>query len=414
MDKSTDFPHPAGTTDTAAPAETPGHESYCNRCFRKYPTSEMKATANGLVCSTCLDEATFGIGKGTAPEASTYRFEFTGSGSEYFRIWIVNLLLSIITLGIYSPWAKVRKNKYFYRNTSIAGSSFDYHGNPMAILKGRVFAVLVIIALQLSQKMSPALYGLIVILVALILPWMITRAYAFRLHNTSWRGIRLRFHGTVTGAYIMFILYGCLTILTLGICFPLLYRQMRLFLVNNAAFGTSRSELTVSAGDVFGVFIKTILISFAVAIVMSLAAGLVFSLLGALSIQSGRPSQTMFIWIGIIAIALYMLYRVIVQSFFRTRIANLMWDHTRIDAIRFESHQRARDLASIIAGNAVLTFITLGFYWPWARVQLAKYYADTLQVYAPDGLNSFVADVESAVAAAGDEVTEALDVDFSF
>ena len=33
---------------------------------------------------------------------------FTGSGSEYFKIWIVNVLLTIITLGMYYPWAKVR------------------------------------------------------------------------------------------------------------------------------------------------------------------------------------------------------------------------------------------------------------------------------------------------------------------
>ena len=34
--------------------------------------------------------------------------EFRGNGYEYFRIWIVNILLTIMTLGIYSAWAKVR------------------------------------------------------------------------------------------------------------------------------------------------------------------------------------------------------------------------------------------------------------------------------------------------------------------
>lgn len=47
--------------------------------------------------------------------------EFTGSGSEYFRIWIVNLLLTLVTLGIYYPWAKVRRLRYFYGNTLVAG-----------------------------------------------------------------------------------------------------------------------------------------------------------------------------------------------------------------------------------------------------------------------------------------------------
>src|SRR5690348_8005620 len=68
-------------------------------------------------------------------------FEFTGRGGEYFRIWIVNLALTIITLGIYSAWAKVRRLQYFYRNTTLYGSSFDYHGDPIAILKGRIIGV---------------------------------------------------------------------------------------------------------------------------------------------------------------------------------------------------------------------------------------------------------------------------------
>ena len=33
---------------------------------------------------------------------------FTGDGKEYFRIWVVNLLLTLATFGIYSAWAKVR------------------------------------------------------------------------------------------------------------------------------------------------------------------------------------------------------------------------------------------------------------------------------------------------------------------
>ena len=57
---------------------------------------------------------------------------FTGSGEEFFGIWIINLVLSICTLGIYSAWAKVRTKRYFYGNTILAGSSFEYVANPMA------------------------------------------------------------------------------------------------------------------------------------------------------------------------------------------------------------------------------------------------------------------------------------------
>ena len=65
----------------------------------------------------------------TAPQApadsvrNTMRFE--GSASEYFKIWIVNTALTIVTLGIFSAWAKVRSKRYFYGNTYIGTESFS-------------------------------------------------------------------------------------------------------------------------------------------------------------------------------------------------------------------------------------------------------------------------------------------------
>ena len=66
---------------------------------------------------------------------SRYPVEFTASAAEYFRIWIVNLALTIATLGIYSAWAKVRKKRYFYAHTKIDGDGFEYRGRPLAPCK---------------------------------------------------------------------------------------------------------------------------------------------------------------------------------------------------------------------------------------------------------------------------------------
>src|SRR6266513_5631580 len=66
---------------------------------------------------------------------------FTGQAGEYFRIWIVNICLSIVTLGIYSAWAKVRRKRYFYGNTLLGDSAFEYLADPKAILKGRIVVV---------------------------------------------------------------------------------------------------------------------------------------------------------------------------------------------------------------------------------------------------------------------------------
>src|SRR5437667_1447041 len=91
--------------------------------------------------------------------------EFTGTGGEYFRIWIVNLLLTIVTLGIYSAWAKVRRKRYFYGHTRLDGDPFEYRGNPVAILKGRLLAVAVAAVVYSVSHFAP-LYLWIVILAA--------------------------------------------------------------------------------------------------------------------------------------------------------------------------------------------------------------------------------------------------------
>ena len=54
----------------------------------------------------------------------------------------VNLALSIVTLGIYSAWASVRTRRYFYANTRVAGSPFEYSAKPLPILRGRILAAL--------------------------------------------------------------------------------------------------------------------------------------------------------------------------------------------------------------------------------------------------------------------------------
>ena len=80
-------------------------------------------------------------GPAAAKSAAPVSLQFTGSAGEYFRIWIVNLCLNVVTLGLYSPWAKVRRKRYFYGSTLLEGSAFEYTGNPVAILKGRLLVL---------------------------------------------------------------------------------------------------------------------------------------------------------------------------------------------------------------------------------------------------------------------------------
>src|SRR5262249_9597349 len=139
---------------------------------------------------------------------------FTGTGSEYFGIWIVNLLLTLLTLGIYSAWAKVRRLQYFYRHTEVAGSSFDFHGNPVRILVGRILALGLLFLYNYSVRLQSVWTIVIIVGLALIMPWLLRNSLRFRLYNASWRGTRFHFRGGVGRAYPLFLLDFLLAWLT--------------------------------------------------------------------------------------------------------------------------------------------------------------------------------------------------------
>src|ERR1700759_3690739 len=83
-------------------------------------------------------------------------FQFIGSAAEYFRISIVNLLLTLVTVGVYAPWAKVRRARDLYGSTRLAGSAFGFHGSPVALLKGRLFTLGMLAVLGVTARLFPS------------------------------------------------------------------------------------------------------------------------------------------------------------------------------------------------------------------------------------------------------------------
>ena len=187
-------------------------------------------------------------------QSQTLPFIFTGKGSEYFSIWIVNLALSIVTLGIYSAWAKVRKLQYLYRNTSLAGSSFDYHGNPIAILKGRGIALAALIGMQLALQFAPIVGLVLLLLIFGVMAWMIKRSLQFKLYNSSYRGLRFSFHGSTGGAYRVFLGLTVAAAL-LGFLWPYTHHQIKSYQQNNSRYGQTDFTFSGTVGQFYKVYL---------------------------------------------------------------------------------------------------------------------------------------------------------------
>src|SRR5690242_11019356 len=178
-------------------------------------------------------------------------FEFRGSGGEYFRIWIVNFALSIVTLGIYSAWASVRTRRYFYANTWLAGSPFEYSAQPLPILRGRLIAALAFACYILASRISPWLQLAAAGAIALVMPWLLVRGLAFRARYSSWRGLPFRFEPDFKGAYGWFLAAYLLMLPTLGFIYPWIKARQQEWTVQNHRYGNAAFDFHGDVGDYY-------------------------------------------------------------------------------------------------------------------------------------------------------------------
>lgn len=366
------------------------------------------------------------------------RFEFTGTGSEYFRIWVVNLLLTIATLGAYSAWAKVRRQQYFYRNTRVGGAIFDYHGEPKAILKGRLLALFLVAAYKISYDISPVAAALIAVLLVGIMPWLLARAFRFTLANSSYRGLRFQFRGTVGDAYRMLILFPIILAVTgffvwtlvtsysqsagagiillvvilplaaVGGTVPLAHYFLKRYQHDHADFGQTPFYFHARAVEFFKIYGKAIGFFF----LGSIPAG-IFGFLTARAYEF--LLATVFGWLFALLYGLLSAYAfyLFVRPYLESRIQNLVWNHTELGDHRFESAVSARKLLWIHASSLILITLSCGLYKPFAAVRLAKYRVESMTLLPSDNLDLFWADNTIAAAGAlGQETTDLLDIDF--
>ncbi|MFM9834519.1 MAG: YjgN family protein [Methylophilaceae bacterium] len=186
--------------------------------------------------------------------------EFKGKAGEYFGIWIVNLLLSLVTFGIYSAWAKVRRKKYFYNNTLIDNVGFDYHAKPIAILKGRIIAFIFFLGYAMGGQVSPFIPIVCMLIFFIALPWLVVRSSMFNARNTSHRGLRFDFVGKVGAAFRVFFVLPILTVISLWIAAPYVSHQKNKFLMGNHKFGMSQFDMHAKVRSFYKVYWFLILV----------------------------------------------------------------------------------------------------------------------------------------------------------
>ena len=316
-------------------------------------------------------------------------FEFHGTGWAYFKIWLVNIVLTILTFGIYSAWAKVRRKRYLYGSTRLQGAGFEYLADPVKILKGRALVVAVFIVYSALDHFAPLVSGILSLGFIVILPWLVVRSLAFNARYTALRNIRFGFHGTLMEAVKAYVLWPILIPFTLGIIFPYVYYCQKKFVVENHRYGTARFSFTATPGDYYGVFLGSLVPLFIGGIFIVVLAFL-------------------FAPLSFLAGAVLYFY---VFAYFSVKTTNLLFNSSRLESHRFAANLRTRDYTALVLTNSLGIALTLGLFYAWAQIRTLRYKVGHLTLIAAEDLDGFVAAEQEQVSALGEEMSDFFDID---
>ena len=334
-------------------------------------------------------------------------FSFTGRAGEYFRIWIVSLCLSLLTLGIYSAWGKVRKRRYLSAHTRLAGSGFDYHAPPLAILRGRVVALALFGGIALAGQVLPiAQWGLFALLL-LLMPWIVVASARFNARNSTYRNIAFGFDGRIGEAARVFLGGGALALLTLGLAYPWYRARRARFIIAHHRYGVTSFATDLRAGGFVTIYVLAAAMIGGAFVVLALGAAAIATIVG----DATRDLESSSLGYALV-LGLYAWY-VAVYAYVRARTFNLMANATIVGALRLRGTLRARRLAWLYLSNVIAVLGTLGIATAWATIRVARYRAASLAVRTHAPLESYVGDTRTLAGATGSEVGDLFNMDVS-
>lgn len=299
-------------------------------------------------------------------------FEFEGRPGSFLGLAAANLLLTIVTVGIYRFWAKTRVRRYLWSHTRFAGDPLEYRGTGLELLVGAVLALLIVVlplfglSTLFQTLIAQGQYGLagftyVVLMVGLmyIVGVGIYRSQRYLLSRTAWRGIR---GGMEAGGWSFGLKYlglGLLQVVTLGFATP--YTSVRTWnlLVNDARFGSFAFQSDAAAGGLYPRFIFSLIASL---MLIGGAMAAFVAIFGGVLSGGITPGPEM---IGTILA----LYAMIIAAFFgaalimagyKAAFMRRVFEATSLDGLRFGLDVGAGSLIRFYLVNAAIIVLTLG------------------------------------------------------
>lgn len=392
-------------------ALTSGMKASCANCGAQFvviamPTALPDNEASLHAVSEVPDPGLRSIEQETVPAEDAQRVGsvsrkavFHGAGGTLFGIHLVNILLTLVTLGIYYYWAKIRVRTYLFGQTEFAGDRFTYHGSARELLNGTMKASLVFGVpyfllknagnfLETNMGIQIALQVVASLLLVLFIPIAIASSRRYRLSRTAWRGIRFSFQGKTLDFVKLWFAGYVLTGLTLGLYYPYFSTKKHAFFTAHSYFGSESFKFSGDGAMLFRPFLRMYLLAVTIAIVTGLS---LYSFIE-LPLQSIKDPETMGLLVfGTIASLivgalvfrlLWLPYSVKEQRYF--------WEQTSIGLARFQLPITTWPYFKLKLGNLLLVACTIGLAWPWTTIRSIRFITDRLTLVGVDNFDEIV------------------------
>lgn len=292
-----------------------------------------------------------------------------------YKIQLTNLFLRIVTLGIYSFWAKVRLRQYITSSFRIDSDRFEYTGTVKEAFKGFMFATLVLIGLVIVYSALAAMSGESILLQA---------------------GYMLTIFGLITAARFFALRYKLSRVRLKGIAF--------------------------SYNDTFGNYARhTLLPRFVAALTLGLAApwahlsswnGIANRCrYGKTAFQARKVNRSALTRVHIVTWLLMIPTLGFSRLWYHAELRRLKMASLSVGELRFKSMATGKDYLFLVLGNLVLLIFTLGIGLPVIIARNARFAARYVLIGGDYQAFSTRQDTLSHKDATGDDL--AGDIDFA-
>ena len=402
---------------------------YSERIERYFMSAQDKAVLDGekLLLDVPVDSQ-FDALSNEEPPGTALRLEFTASWPDYFRLWVVCQLLTLLSLGLYGPWARARKAKFLAKHWLLDGEPFAVNFSPIALLKGRILVFILIFSAVVLGWWNPWLRPVLIFVSFLAAPFILANSLAFRWRTLSHRAIAFNSENNsqplvrvmiILGVFLSLATLpnslwqkylphnGFMPLAVLFLTLPALYFWPRAtstlthYRFSQASWGAQRFDLQTSAKQIFAQMWRR---AFSGWLILMGTLGVVIAVLSLLS--ENRDVQAALSSVN------YLLVTVFAVTFARSRRLNFVLHRLHIGGLSFSSKMHPAQMSALTTGYALLAVCTLGLSVPWSTVHFCRWRAARVTPYLDGQWSQFLpAMMDQPASGVLDELGNSFDIE---